>query len=84
MLGASFDSVADNAAFAKKFDFPYPLLSDPGRLMGMAYGAADAPDSGYAARVSFLIDAAGKLLQVYDQVDPASHPAQVLADANQV
>ena len=39
MLGISFDGPGDNLAFAKKFEFPYPLLSDESRAAGLAYGA---------------------------------------------
>jgi peroxiredoxin Q/BCP len=80
ILGASFDSVAENAAFAAKFAFPFPLLCDTGRTLGMAYGACDSPDAGHARRISILIDEAGKVLRIYDPVRPAEHPHQVLAD----
>lgn len=80
VLGASFDSVADNAAFARKFDFPFALLCDTERAVGMAYGACDNPKAAYAARVSYLIDEAGKIARVYPKVNPREHPALVLAD----
>lgn len=46
----------------------------------MAYGAADSPDQGYPARISYLIDAEGRIAKVYGKVVPAEHPDQVLAD----
>ncbi len=76
----SFDTVDANCAFADKFGFPYTLLSDTDRALGMAYGACDAPDSGYARRVSFLIDEKGLIQQVYSPVNPAEHAAAVLKD----
>jgi len=42
ILGASFDTPADNAAFARKYSFPFPLLSDPDRTLALAYGASRA------------------------------------------
>ena len=39
MIGASFDSVADQKTFADNEGFPYVLLSDPDKAMGTAYGA---------------------------------------------
>jgi len=40
ILGASFDNVEDNRKFAEKFKFPFPLLCDTDRKIGLAYGAA--------------------------------------------
>ena len=39
ILGASFDSPEENKAFKDKFNFPYDLLCDTGKSMGIAYGA---------------------------------------------
>ena len=80
ILGASFDSVAGNAAFAKKFDYPFKLLCDVDRKLGLAYGACADPSAGYASRISYLIDEQGKIARVYAKVKPADHPAEVLAD----
>ena len=80
VIGASFDSVERNAAFAKKEGFNFPLLSDEARTLGLAYGACDNPKARYARRISFLIDEQGRIERVYDAVDPRDHPAQVLAD----
>jgi peroxiredoxin Q/BCP len=80
VLGISFDLPPANKVFKEKFAFPFPLLSDPERKVGMAYGAADAPDAGYAKRISYLIDPQGKIAKVYAVVKPAEHPDQVLAD----
>ena len=62
VLGVSFDSVADNAAFARKYDFPFPLLCDTTRELGLAYGACDNAQAGYARRISYLIDEDAKIL----------------------
>jgi peroxiredoxin Q/BCP len=80
VLGASFNTVEDNAAFAKKNGFNFPLLCDTDRTLGMDYGACDNPKARYASRISFLIDEEGKIAHVYDRVNPRDHPAQVLAD----
>lgn len=80
VLGASFDSVEENAAFAKKFNFPFSLLCDTKRELGLAYGACDNAQAGYARRISYLIDENAKIIKAYDSVSPRSHPAEVLAD----
>ena len=80
VLGVSFDNVEDNAAFVKKFGFPFTLLCDTDRSLGLAYGACDNPKAGYANRISYLIDEEGKIARAYPQVNPRDHAAQVLAD----
>jgi thioredoxin-dependent peroxiredoxin len=80
ILGASFDTVAENAAFATKFGFPFQLLCDTQRDLGMAYGACTARDADHARRISYLIDEQGNILRVYDPVKASDHPGQVLAD----
>lgn len=76
----SFDTVEENAAFADKFGFPFVLLCDTTRSMGLAYGACDSPTAGYASRVSYLINEQGVIEKVYASVNPRAHPAEVLAD----
>jgi thioredoxin-dependent peroxiredoxin len=80
VVGVSFDSVPDNTAFAEKFGFPFLLLSDPERKVGMAYGACDSPKAQHAERISYVIDEQGTIIRVYPQVDPRVHAAEVLAD----
>ena len=80
VLGVSFDNVEDNAAFVKKFAFPFALLCDTERKLGLAYGACDNAKAGYANRISYLIDEQGKIARAYLQVNPRDHAAQVLAD----
>jgi thioredoxin-dependent peroxiredoxin len=80
VLGVSFDSVEDNAAFVKKFNFPFVLLCDTGRQLGIEYGACDNPKARYAERISYVIDERGVIARAYPQVNPRDHAAQVLAD----
>jgi thioredoxin-dependent peroxiredoxin len=80
ILGASFDSVEANAAFAKKFGFEFPLLADTDRKLGIAYGAADDKSAGAAKRISYLIGPDGKIKKAYPKVNAAAHPEEVLKD----
>lgn len=80
VVGASFDTPEDNAAFARKYGFKFTLVSDVDRKLSLAYGACTDPKSRYPDRVSFLVDARGRIERVYDKVDPRDHPARVLAD----
>jgi thioredoxin-dependent peroxiredoxin len=79
VIGVSFDSVADNAAFARKYNFGFKLLSDTTHDVALAYGACESLKARYPERISFLIDAGGRIERVYDKVDPRDHAAQVLA-----
>ncbi|MGA8059487.1 MAG: peroxiredoxin [Candidatus Binataceae bacterium] len=79
VVGVSFDSVADNAAFARKHNFGFRLLSDIKHEVALAYGACDSLKTRYPERISFLIDPSGRIECVYDKVDPRDHAAQVLA-----
>lgn len=79
ILGVSFDSVDDNRAFAEKFSFPFVLLADTDRAIGLAYGAADTPSDGYAKRISYLIGPDRTIEQVWSKVDVKAHAEQVLA-----
>ncbi len=79
VLGVSFDTVEKNRAFAEKFDFPFLLLSDPDREIGIAYQAAAAPDQRYADRITYVIGPDGRIAHAFAKVDVRTHPAEVLA-----
>lgn len=80
MLGASFDDVSANRAFAEKFGYPFKLLCDTDHALGKAYGAFDPSQPDYAKRISFLIGPDRRIVKAYPKVKPAEHPTQVLAD----
>jgi peroxiredoxin len=61
-LGVSFDTQAENARFATHQEFPYPLLCDTGREMGLAYGATSPGKGGNAARIGVVIDTDGTVM----------------------
>jgi peroxiredoxin Q/BCP len=79
ILGVSFDTTADNAAFVKAEGFPFRLLSDQDHALALATGAADSPSAPVAHRVSFVVGPDGTVRQVYSAVNPASHAKDVLA-----
>ena len=77
-MGISFDTPQENKAFAEKFNFPFLLLSDESRSIGLAYGAAETENQEYAARISILIGPESRVLRVFDTVDVATHAVHVL------
>jgi peroxiredoxin Q/BCP len=75
----SFDTEAENKAFAEKFGFNYPLLCDVDRRVGVAYGAADSPQDGFARRVGVIIGPDGKIKDYQPKVSAQSYPKDALA-----
>jgi peroxiredoxin Q/BCP len=78
ILGVSFDTPAENAAFARKYNFDYPLLCDTDRKIGMAYGAADDAKSGSARRIGVIIGPDGKVKEYLPKVSAANFPKEAL------
>jgi peroxiredoxin Q/BCP len=75
----SFDTVEDNRKFAEKFNFPYPLLSDPTRAMGVQYGAAESTSGGNAKRIAYVIGQDGRVKNVFEKANTSTFAADVLA-----
>jgi len=66
------------ASFAAKFGFPYRLLCDTERRIGMAYGACENERDGSAKRISYVIGPDGMILHAFPKVDARRHPREVL------
>ena len=79
VLGISFDTTDENRHFAEKFDFPFRLLCDTDRKVGLAYGATTSSTEGYPKRIAYLIDPEGRIARVWEKVDVKTHAAEVLA-----
>jgi len=77
VLGVSFDTQAENKAFADKFNFNFPLICDTDRKIGTAYGANADPTKG-AQRVGVVIAKDGTVKEWHAKVDARSWPAQVV------
>jgi peroxiredoxin Q/BCP len=78
ILGISFDTPAENKAFAEKFGYTFRLLSDPDKKVGLAYQAAESKDDRYAKRFTYVIGPDGKIEQAIDTKDPAGQAAALL------
>ena len=79
VIGVSFDTPADNAAFAARYEFPFPLISDTDHKMGLAYGAADSMKDEFARRIAYVIDENGRIAQAHAKVDAKNYPREQLA-----
>ena len=77
VFGVSMDDEASHQAFTSKFNLPFPLLADVNGELTKAY---DVDGGGYAKRVTYVIDGAGKIAKVYGTVQSATHATDILAD----
>lgn len=83
ILGASFDTVEENRAFAEAQEFPFRLLSDTDRTVGAEYEVVRPEGDQYAdypRRYSYLIAPSGLVHRAYDVTDVAAHADEVLGD----
>ena len=80
MLGVSFDTIGENKAFAEKFQFPFQLLCDVDRVIGLAYGACQSQADKNASRIGYLIGTDGKILKAFPKVDAKNFPETVLSE----
>lgn len=85
VLGVSADSVKSHQRFVKKFSLNFPLLADSETTVCQAYGVWKEKSMFGKKfmgiqRDSFLIDEQGRLVQHYENVDPATHVDQVMAE----
>ena len=83
ILGASFDSPAENLAFAQAQKFPFRLLSDADHRVAAAYEVTREPGdkfAGFPRRYSYLIDPEGLIHRSYDVTDVARHAVDVIHD----
>jgi peroxiredoxin Q/BCP len=77
VLGVSADDVASHAAFAQKFDLPFPILADPNGALINQYGVK-MPVFRMAYRITFIIDKLGVIRFKVAHVNTARHDQQVL------
>lgn len=77
IIGVSGDSVDSHQKFTEKYSLPYLLLADPEQKMIKAYGANGLI---FAKRTSFLIGPTGKIVRIYNHVDPTTHAGEILED----
>ncbi|NBS41855.1 thioredoxin-dependent thiol peroxidase [bacterium] len=86
VLGVSVDTVKKHKKFADKYELPFTLLADEEKEIVGAYGVWGKKkfmgrEFMGTKRWSFLIGPDGKIANIYEDVKPSEHAAQVLADA---
>jgi peroxiredoxin Q/BCP len=82
VLGVSLDTVEGHKAWCAKDTFSFKLLADPDHKVVDAYGVPvnARGDMKYASRDTFLISPSGKIVKVWEKVDPNVHSTDVLAE----
>jgi peroxiredoxin Q/BCP len=84
ILGVSPDSMESHRKFKAKYDLPFALLSDVDHAVALAYGAW-GPKKIYGRdyegilRTTVVIDAEGRIAQVFPKVKVKDHADEVLA-----
>jgi len=85
VLGVSLDGVDSHKQFCTKEGLHFKLLADTQGKTTQAYGSLkNFGIVKFAARHTFIIDPDGKIVKVYDSVDPTKHSAEVLAALDQL
>lgn len=84
ILGVSPDSPESHAKFKNKYRIPFSLLADTGHKVCDMYGVWGAKkfmgrDYEGVQRTTFLIDPAGRIAKVFENVRPSEHSVEVLA-----
>jgi thioredoxin-dependent peroxiredoxin len=83
VVGVSVDSTGSHKEFCAKEGLSFKLLSDQDKKVVAMYGSTmDHNGTVMAKRNTFLIDPHGKIVQVWTEVKPQEHSAQVLAALN--
>jgi thioredoxin-dependent peroxiredoxin len=85
VVGVSVDDSSSHAAFAKKYNLPFPLLADKTTETADRYGALmNLFLVKVARRYTFLIDPQGNVSKVYLSVETSRHSKQIIDDLKQL
>jgi peroxiredoxin Q/BCP len=81
VIGVSVDNGKSHTEFAKKYNLPFPLLSDTDGLIAFKYGAlTDLGAVKIAKRYTFLINPDGVLKKTYLNVEASKHSQEIIDD----
>jgi len=82
IIGANTDTIESHRKFKEKYDLPYTLIADTDHSIAESYGVWQQKSmfgKKYMgiARTTFIIDPAGRIVRVFDKVNPLGHAADV-------
>lgn len=75
VLGISMDDEASHKKFKEKYGLPFQLLVDTDGAITQAY---DVSGGGYSKRVTYIVDAEGKISHVDEKVNTSTHAEDLL------
>jgi thioredoxin-dependent peroxiredoxin len=75
IVGVSVDSISDQRRFLETCSLPFPLVADGDQAIARKFEVLGA--FGHARRVTFLLDAEGRVLQIVDSIRPGAHVTAV-------
>ena len=83
VVGVSKDSTTSHHKFIAKYELPFPLISDPGKVILQAYDAwGEKKNYGKVSmgtlRKTYVIDENGIITDIIAKVDTKNHTAQIL------
>lgn len=83
VVGVSPDNLKSHLKFSEKFELPFPLLSDPEKVIIKAYGVWGPKKfmgKTYEGvnRTTFIIDENGNIEQIIEKVDTKNHSRQIV------
>lgn len=81
VFGVSADNADSHQKFCDKFGITFPLLIDEGGKVGQEI---ENWKGAVHARTTYVVDASGKVVEVYDSVNPKGHAEEVFAAASQI
>lgn len=89
VLGVSADPVKNHKKFAEKYSLPFTLLSDVEKTVVEQYGVWQMKkfmgrEYFGIVRTTFLIDATGKIVKIYENVKTDEHAEEILADVKKL
>ncbi|YAI82898.1 MAG: peroxiredoxin [cyanobacterium endosymbiont of Rhopalodia sterrenbergii] len=76
IFGVSMDNQVSHQKFKEKYSLPFQLLVDDDGEITKSY---DVDGGGYSKRVTYIIDAEGKINHVDEKVRTDSHAQDILA-----
>ncbi len=79
VIGVSSDSVSSHQNFQQKHRLPFILLSDADRKMRKLFGVPNALFGLVPGRVTYVFDASGKCIYVFDNLSDKNHITKALA-----
>lgn len=78
VVGVSVDDAQSHADFSKKYQLPFPLLTDPKGHTAAAYDSLlNLGLIRFARRHTFIISPDGRIAARFDKVNPASHAQDI-------